>query len=142
MQVFETNEKCNANWKLNLKVLLFWCVSPWRNSANSNEDILFICNFLKNTVVKSLPKSLRTEFDNELLEIIYHIAEDNNSEEGDNLQFTSSRLYVLINELYQLKLITIASYLRKLIASGIFIWNQVVLLIKVLTIYQESWKFI
>ena len=113
-------KKCNANWKLNLKVLLFWCVSPWRNSTNSNEDILFICNFLKNTVVKSLPKSLRTEFDNELLEIIYHIAEDNNSEEGDNLQFTSSRLYVLINELYQLKLITIASYLRKLIASGIF----------------------
>ena len=52
------------------------------NSTNSNEDILFICNFLKNTVVKSLPKSLRTEFDNELLEIIYHIAEDNNSEEG------------------------------------------------------------
>ena len=93
-------------------------------------------------MVKSLPKSLRTEFDNELLEIIYHIAEDNNSEEGDKLQFTSSRLYVLINELYQLKLITIASYLRKLIASGIFIWNQVVLLIKVLTIYQESWKFI
>ena len=33
-------------------------------------------------MVKSLPKSLRTEFDNELLEIIYHIAEDNNSEEG------------------------------------------------------------
>ena len=108
-------KKSNINWKLNLKVLLYWCVLPWRNPINSNEDILFVCNFLKNTVVKSLTKSLRTEFDNELLEIIYHIAEDNN-----NLQFTSSRLYVLINELYQLKLITIAAYLRKLIASGIF----------------------
>ncbi|KAL6451802.1 SRB8 Mediator of RNA polymerase II transcription subunit 12 [Candida maltosa Xu316] len=113
-KLLKPNRTGNANWKLNLKVVLYWCVSPFRNYRSSTEDILLICNFLKNNISSNLTKADKTELDNEILEIIYHIAE------GEFLKFNSLKLYVLINELYQLKLITIASYLRKLIASGIF----------------------
>ncbi|RCK67620.1 Mediator of RNA polymerase II transcription subunit 12 [Candida viswanathii] len=112
--LLKPGRKGNKNWRLNLKVVLYWCVSPSRAYRDSIGDILFICNFLRNNVLAGLNKALKTEFDNEILEIIYQIAEDT------NLNFVNSNLYVLINELYQLKLITIAAYLRKLIASGIF----------------------
>lgn len=112
--LLKPGRKGNKNWQLNLKVVLCWCVSPSRDYRDSIGDILFICNFLRNNVLADLNKSLKAEFDNEILEIIYQIAEDT------TLNFVNANLYVLINELYQLKLITIAAYLRKLIASGIF----------------------
>ncbi|EGW35667.1 uncharacterized protein SPAPADRAFT_133266 [Spathaspora passalidarum NRRL Y-27907] len=102
------------NWRINLRLVLFWCITPYRSHKNSSEGILIVCNFLKKHILQSLHGSIRTEFETELLEIIYQIAESYES------LFVKYNLYVLINELYQLKVLTIASYLRKLIASGIF----------------------
>ncbi|KAG2731837.1 hypothetical protein G9P44_005424 [Scheffersomyces stipitis] len=106
-------------WRTNLKVVLYWCITRHRNSRESSEDILIICNFLKRKVLQTLgptrsSSQLKAEFESEILDIIYNIADTNSS------KVVNYDLYVLINELYQLKVLTIASYLRKLIASGIF----------------------
>ncbi|KAG7664149.1 SRB8 [[Candida] subhashii] len=112
-----TRKGC-PSWRENLSLVLFWCITPYRNNKSSSEDILIVCNFLKKYVLGNLQgkanASIRAEFETEILETIYKIA--------DSESFHSSKydVYVLINELYQLKVMTIASYLRKLIASGIF----------------------
>ncbi|RLV91411.1 Mediator of RNA polymerase II transcription subunit 12 [Spathaspora sp. JA1] len=102
-----------TNWRINLRLVLFWCITPYRNHGNSSEGILIICNFLKKHILQNIPN--KPEFETEILEIIYQIVDD-----SIHSKIEKYNLYVLINELYQLKLITIASYLRKLIASGIF----------------------
>lgn len=95
-----------------VKIVLHYCVSP----SNSTESILVLCNFLKSLVVPKISPTHRAEFDSEVLEVIYTLAEDH----LENPRVDSHRLYVLINELYQLKILTISLYLRKLIASGVF----------------------
>ncbi|KAK6463632.1 subunit of activation mediator subcomplex of RNA polymerase II holoenzyme [Scheffersomyces coipomensis] len=106
------------NWKINLRVVVYWCITRFRSERESSEGILVICNFLKRKVFSGLnPKAKgnpKAEFENELLEIIYYIAEN------DMAKIDKYKLYVLINELCQLKVISIGSYLRKFIASGIF----------------------
>ncbi|CCG23893.1 Srb8 RNA polymerase II mediator complex subunit [Candida orthopsilosis Co 90-125] len=104
----------NENWKQNLKTVLFWCVSPWRYSEFQNESILIVCNFLKRSLSVQVEKSVKVEFESEILECIFTILESNAG------FVDSKKLYILVNELYQLKMITIASYIRKLIASGVF----------------------
>ncbi|KAK6459296.1 subunit of activation mediator subcomplex of RNA polymerase II holoenzyme [Scheffersomyces xylosifermentans] len=110
--------KGSVKWRVNLKVVLCWCITRHRISRESSGDILIVCNFLKRKVLQTLntksANNLRAEFENEILEVLYNIADSNSS------SVVNYDLYVLINELYQLKVITIASYLRKLIASGIF----------------------
>ncbi|KAK6199401.1 uncharacterized protein RJT21DRAFT_127670 [Scheffersomyces amazonensis] len=112
------SSKITTNWKLNLKVVIYWCITKYRSERESNESILIICNFIKRKVFGPLnPKTSgnpKAEFENELLEIIYNIAENH------SLKIDKYKLYVLINELCQLKVISIGSYLRKFIASGIF----------------------
>ncbi|KAI5955313.1 SRB8 [Candida jiufengensis] len=108
----------SKNWKENLKTLLFWCVSPWRYCEPASENILIVCNYLKKHFVlldNALSKSSKAEFGNEILEIIYQITESNSD------LVDKHKLNVLINELYQLRLMTIAAYIRKLIANGVFL---------------------
>lgn len=101
------------SWKANLQLVVYWCISTYRDS--SSERILIICNFIKKKVLQLLnSKSDHLKFENEILEIIYNIADSNDP------RIKKYNLYVLINELYQLKVVTISTYLRKLIASGIF----------------------
>lgn len=106
------------SWKINLKLVIFWCITNARDTSPSSEGILTVCNFLKRKVLQnSFAKNvnnLKAEFENEILEIIYDFVG------ADNEEINNYNLYVLINELYQLKVITISAYLRKLIASGIF----------------------
>lgn len=111
------NNSAYPQWKITLKIVIYWCVAPYRIERRSNEDVLIICNFLKRKVLQKLPmdedQTLKMEFENEILEIVYSLSED------VGLKISMYKLYVLINELYQLQVITISSYLRKLIASGI-----------------------
>lgn len=110
--------KSAYSWKTNLKLVIIWCITSARDSSPSSEGILTVCNFLKrkvlqNTSAKNM-NSIKAEFENEILEIIYHVVGE------EDISINNYNFYVLINELYQLKVITISSYLRKLIASGIF----------------------
>lgn len=109
----------NSNdWRINLKVVIYWAITIYREQKSSSEGILIICNFLKRKILQNIniknSNSLKAEFENEILEIIYNLAH------STNVDIIDYNLYVLINELYQLKVITISTYLRKLIASGIF----------------------
>lgn len=105
-------------WKVNLRLAIYWCVTRSRSPKPSSESILILCNFIKRKVLQTFSgksaNSLKAQFENEILDVIYNLAESNLAE------INYYNLYVLINELYQLKVITISSYLRKLIASGIF----------------------
>ncbi|CCE85568.1 Piso0_005175 [Millerozyma farinosa CBS 7064] len=104
-------------WRISLKILIHWAITAYRPKSTSSENILILCNFIKrntgrNNTVKGSSK-FKMKIENEILDIIYEIAEAND-------RIVNSNFYVLINELYQLKLITISGYLRKLIASGVF----------------------
>lgn len=106
------------DWRVNLKVVIYWAITIYREQMSSSEGILIICNFLKRKVLQNISvknvNSIKAEFENEILEIIYNLAH------CTDVDIIDYNLYVLINELYQLKVITISSYLRKLIASGLF----------------------
>lgn len=106
-----------VNWRVHLHLVLIWCITSLSNK-HTTEGILIVCNFIKKRVVQKLSNRegniLKIEFENEILEILYNVAENYNS------KIIDYNLYVLINELYQLKILTISAYLRKLIASGIF----------------------
>lgn len=113
-----TNDKGYNCWKLYLKVSIYWCVTQYRDMGPSSVRILTFCNFLKRKVQHGITgrgsSQLKAELENEILESFFALA----SEERSSINLKN--LYVLINELYQLKVITISSYLRKLIACGIF----------------------
>lgn len=106
-----------VNWRVHLHLVMIWCITSLSNK-HTTEGILIICNFIKKRVVQKLSnrdgQNLKIEFEQEILEILYNVAENYSS------KILDYNLYVLINELYQLKIITISAYLRKLIASGIF----------------------
>lgn len=109
----------NSNsWRIKLKIVVYWCVTVYRDMGPSSEKILIICNYLKRKVLQALTTRgssyLKAEFENELLESIFSLSQ----EPVENLSMYN--LYVLINELYQLKIISISSYLRKIIACGVF----------------------
>lgn len=110
---FESN-----SWKQKMRISVYWCVSTHRDMGMSSERILIFCNFLKRKVLQAVgtkgASHLKAEFENELLESIFSLG----AEPKEN--FKVYNLYVLINELYQLKMISISSYIRKLIACGIF----------------------
>lgn len=100
----------SSKWRTNLRVVVFWCITKTREPL---ERILTVCNFLKRKVVQSsATTAARVELENEFLDIIYLLVDDPD--------ICDHSLYIVINELYQLKVITIASYLRKLISLGIF----------------------
>lgn len=105
-------------WKTKLKIVVYWCVTVYRDLGASSEKILIVCNYLKRKVLQALTTKgsshLKAEFQNELLESIFSLCQ----EPTENLSMYN--LYVLINELYQLKIISISSYLRKIIACGVF----------------------
>lgn len=103
-----------VSWQQHLKLVLYWCVTSYRKSRSSSDSILTVCNFLKKIVFSKIEANRKMEFESEIMQIIYDIAEESENDVVPN------RLYILLNELYQLKLLTISSYLRKLIASGIF----------------------
>ncbi|CAK9441220.1 uncharacterized protein LODBEIA_P50890 [Lodderomyces beijingensis] len=106
-----------SDWKVNLRFALLWCVSKWRDwpDQQNNVNILIVCKFLKKSVYTIIfDKASKSEFENEILNIIDFMAAN------DRLSIDKHRLFILINELVEHKLITIASYLRKLIASGVF----------------------
>lgn len=103
-------------WGLYLKAMFYWCISSFRRS--DNERISIVCNFLKKRVFQNSNQqhsTAKVEFENEILEILYDLPNES-KEVGVDMQ----KLFVLINELYRLQIITISSYLRRLIASGIF----------------------
>lgn len=106
------------SWKSKLKIVVYWCVTASRDMGPSSEKILIVCNYLKRKVLQTLTtrgsSHLKAEFENELLESIFSLSQ----EPVENLVMYN--LYVLINELYQLKIISISSYLRKIIACGVF----------------------
>lgn len=103
--------------RVKLKTVIFWCVSSYREMGPSCEFLLIACNAIKSRLLHIRGKTwahLRNEFENEILECIFCLADVPATE------ISMKNLYVLFNELYQLKVITISAYLRKLIASGIF----------------------
>lgn len=105
----------NSRWRIYLKLLIHWCITDYRDSAISSQGILIACNFIKGKVLyKRIDSQKKAEFESEILEIIYQVVSD------PTAKIKSYSLYVLINELYQLKIITISSYIRRLIASGVF----------------------
>lgn len=105
-------------WKTKLKIVVYWCVTVYRDMGASSEKILNVCNYLKRKVLQALntkgSSHLKAEFENELLESIFSLSQE------PTANISMYNLYVLINELYQLKIISISSYLRKIIACGVF----------------------
>lgn len=115
----KNSSSVQTDWKLNLAVVLMWCVTNYRDAGVSRETILMACGFIKHRVLqanngKTLAK-VKASMESAILDILY-----NYSEKKDHLCINFENLYVLINELYQLKIVTVSAYLRKLIASGIF----------------------
>lgn len=112
------NDKGYNLWKMRLKVAIYWCVTIYRAPVTSSVRILTFCNFLRRKVISSITgrgsSQLKAELENEILESVFSLA----TEDRESIDMKS--LYVLINELYQLKIISISSYLRKIIACGIF----------------------
>lgn len=106
------------SWRTKLKIIVYWCVTVYRDMAPSSEKILIICNYIKRKVLQVLATKssshLKAEFESELLESIFSLSQESLE------SFSMYNLYVLINELYQLKIISISSYLRKIIACGVF----------------------
>ncbi|GEQ70374.1 hypothetical protein JCM33374_g4051 [Metschnikowia sp. JCM 33374] len=105
-------------WRTNVRILVKWCTSAYRDMGTSCEKVLILCNFVKKKVLQPMTtrgsSHLKAEFESEILESIFSLAE----ESLENLSMHN--LFVLINEFYQLKIISISSYLRKIIACGIF----------------------
>lgn len=102
---------------MRLKAIISWCVSRFRDMGASKENLLIVCNTVKrklSSISGRASSYLRNEVENAILECIFCLA----TVPADAMSLQS--LYVLINELYQLKIITISAYLRKLIASGVF----------------------
>lgn len=106
-------KETDDSWKLNLSVVIMWCISKYRDPSKSNENILMVCGFIKNLTKTDKSTVIKSILEDGILDIIFSY---NEGLEEINL----NSLFVLFNELYQLKTITISSYLRKLIASGIF----------------------
>lgn len=107
-----------TDWKLNMSIVIMWCVTGYRDAGYSSENILMACGFIKHRVIqgnnsKTVAK-IKSSLEGAILDILYTYAEK------EELCINFQSLYVLINELYQLKIVTISAYLRKLIASGIF----------------------
>lgn len=108
-------QKQSSLWRVYLKLVIHWCITDYRDSAISSRGILIVCNFIRSKVLfKKIDSQTKAEFESEILETIYQVVSD------PSVKFKSYNLYVLINELYQLKIITISSYVRRLIASGVF----------------------
>ncbi|CAH6722801.1 mediator of RNA polymerase II transcription subunit 12 [[Candida] jaroonii] len=106
-------EEDSDNWKLNLSVVIMWCISKYRDPSKSNENILMVCGFIKNITKSDKSVAVKSILEDGILDTIFSY--------NDGLdEINLNSLFVLFNELYQLKTITISSYLRKLIASGIF----------------------
>lgn len=99
------------HWRVYLRAALWWLVTLKVNSLA--EGALIVCSFLKKLVAN---RGLRLEMENEIVDATYDMAELLGAEDHQPLH----NLYVVINELYQLKLLTISAYLRKLIALGLF----------------------
>lgn len=112
------NEKGYSLWRMRLKVAIYWCVTVYRDPVSSSVRTLTFCNFLRRKVLYSITgrgsTQLKAELENEILESVFSLATE------DRETINMKNLYVLINELYQLKIISISSYLRKIIACGIF----------------------
>lgn len=108
----------SAAWKVKVKILIFWCVTIYRDMGDSSERIHILCNFIKRKILQRLttrsPASIKTEFENEILESIFSLAYE------PSQTICMHNLFVLFNQLYQLKIVSMASYLRKVIACGIF----------------------
>lgn len=102
---------------IRLYAVISWCVSSFRDMGLAKERILIVCNSIKAIITQQKGKnstSIRNSLENDILECIFNLVEI------PPTQLRFKNLYVLFNELYQLKVITISAYLRKLIASGIF----------------------
>lgn len=108
----------NTNWKMNLSVSILWCISKYRDPGKSNENILIFCAFLRHKVINASNPKYMTKIKNSIESSILDIVYESILDQASHINLNS--LYVLINELYQLQVITISAYLRKLIASGIF----------------------
>ncbi|CAN3500466.1 mediator of RNA polymerase II transcription subunit 12 [Diutina catenulata] len=91
-----------SQWRTYLRLVLWWCA----NCSNS-EGVLTVCSWLKQQVVNH---QNRLEYEGAIVDGVFDIV---------TASGVSQNLYVVINELYQLKLMTLAAYLRKLIASGL-----------------------
>lgn len=113
-----SERKGHPKWRLHLRFVLGWCVSRNRDLGSSEEAILMTCHFLKSNLLLHLEgrsgNAVKIQIENEILDSIFNLCDQNDPE---NL---NHKLYVLMNELLQLKVVTISSYVRKLIASGIF----------------------
>ncbi|KAF8004023.1 hypothetical protein HF325_001471 [Metschnikowia pulcherrima] len=83
-----------------------------------SEKILILCNFIKKKVLQPMTSRgsvhLKAEFESEILESIFDLAHEPPE------TISMKNLFVLINEFYQLKIVLISSYLRRIIACGIF----------------------
>ncbi|QBM89468.1 mediator of RNA polymerase II transcription subunit 12 [Metschnikowia aff. pulcherrima] len=105
-------------WRRNLNTLIRWCTSAFRDMGSLSEKILILCNFIKKKVLQPMTSRgsvhLKAEFESEILESIFNLAH----EPPDTISMKN--LFVLINEFYQLKIVSISSYLRRIIACGIF----------------------
>lgn len=112
------NSSSNFDWKVNLHIVILWCVTRYRNKSISSERILMICGFIKHKVLNThsskIHSRMKSSFESAVLDILYSITD------GNEQDIDLYNLYVLINEFYQYKILTISAYLRKLIASGLF----------------------
>lgn len=106
--------KDSTRWRIYLKLVIHWCITSHRDSAVSRQGILVVCNFIRARVLfRRTDARAKAEFESEVLEIIYDVV-------ARPTRYQLYNLHVLINELYQLKIITISSYIRRLIALGVF----------------------
>lgn len=108
----------SMGWRVKVKVMIYWCVSAFRDMGVSSEKILIVANFLKKNILQPMTGRgsalLKAEFESQILESIFSLAH----EPRETIRMKN--VFVLINELYQLKVVSISSYLRKIIACGIF----------------------
>lgn len=113
----KARETPGLGWRMKLKVLVFWCVSAYRDLRLSPENVLIVSNFIKLRILQPITTrgsaQLKADFENEVFESIFALADEPES------SIHKTNLIVLVNELFQLKILSLSSYLRKIIACGI-----------------------
>lgn len=104
--------KPDPAWRERVHVVVGWCALAYRNASRTK--ILVVCNFLKKIFQGLGSAQPKAEFETAILDSIFSLGY------APQANLCMHNLYVLINELYQLKIIAISTYLRKVIASGVF----------------------
>ncbi|AOA60542.1 RNA polymerase II mediator complex subunit [Komagataella phaffii CBS 7435] len=116
-------------WSYNFRLLLNWSISNYRNQSSSVVQVNLVVSILEqrlreiySNTTNLRAKKLKLEIELELLDWIFQINDSYNVLKQNNeteIVYKLETLEYLCARCYQSGLLTVSSYIRKLIASGV-----------------------